>query len=749
MKNLFKTSGFALIEVLISAFVVGVGFLALTSLQGNLTGSQRENKTHTEAVALANAKIEELKGQVDRSGFDALTSSQDSVSGKTENFTRIWKIDPLNYRTEVTVSVCWLGCSDDQKITVKSYIAYDSLKSSMLSSKNPSSPSSGVDSSVNANSSDDIRDVIRLSTAQTVGTTFTDNGKTYIVDGVPGTTSQRAVLALSCDGLNNFENNLKTKRINYDGVEGNEAIELYRVIAANNTEYCTPELRYNGGVIIPIRGIVHSGATPKNNSNDYLNVELFSFNASETGAYCYFKPETGATSAPYVCYVGGNCTGVTDTAAMDDADVTKCPVGAYSAAKVGLGGWRGKVGLRGVAGDSTYYNVCFQEEISNSPETLDSARNYYVRRESNNEGINKLYSCHDFLIVNGQSNKSNVHKECSAKAGNIAGISLASKTIQRDIAADSKNIFDPAIDTSFCRTTVYNIVGSIADTKGGTAENVNVVYGATTISCSGPVTETQYTCNNITTSADSLRIIGTYSKQTVECKISPPSNAGCTLTFSPGAPQYVVTGSISGTATAIKLNVEDGSITTPCVIEGASYTCNFQTNSTSGVVINASTTQTGYSVTPATDDLGPLNGQTGVIEGESFSVSVVPSYTVNGSISLGDNVDNITNMAVSIVNGSCTLTPPNGGWKKNTNGSYSCNAYSGSSAMTFAISPNCSDTKSGKKQYLMTSGNISSSGTGQLVVSFGDNGLGSSITGQNLSVTESGTDCGSAATSSN
>lgn len=763
MNNSLKISGIALIEVLVAAFVVGVGFMSLASMQGGLIDGSRDNKTRAEALALASAKMEELRSTATKTTYQELvdSSTQDTLNGKTESFKRSWTIvNPVPTtgtpgptetpeRRVATVSVCWLGgCSTtnpdlDKRVTLQSIIAFDSLSDAMQAAKTAQSATSSTSlggPSVNAESSDDIRDAIHLTTATAVGTLIKpdpDDEKKYIVDGT-GATSNRAVLAKSCTDLSDFENGLKTIRVNADEVAGDEAIELYRVIVSGGSEYCTPEIRYNGGVIIPIRGIVHSGATPKNNSEDYLSVELFSFNASETGAYCYFKPETGATSAPYACYVGGNCFGVTDATAMDDFDVTKCPVGAYSAEKVGPGGWRGKVGLRGVAGDSTYYNVCMKEEIDATPLTLDTARNYYTRRGGNNEGINKPYSCHDFLIINGKSTEKAVHDECIDKASAIGGISAASKTIQRDISIGN-NLFDPVIDTSFCRAGAYTIVGPITGTGSDIATAVQVTDGTTTNSCSG-TTATQYTCN-ITTDANSVTINGEYLAQTVSCTLYPVSSVGCTLAFTPGAPQYIVTGSLSGTAAAIsnlRLTVVDGITNTDCQITPpseattGSYNCEFQTTSTTGVAINA--VAPGYSAEPAAYDLGTLSGTsetTTVLPEVDFSVEAVTGYTVSGKINVDEDVVN-ESIAVSIPNAeSCTLSGSSGSY------SYSCTAPAGSSSMTLAINPPCSD----KKQNTITSGTNSSSGTGLLVIDFGTNGLSSNISGKDFDITKSVKNC--------
>lgn len=459
MINFKKISGFALIEILVASFVVGVGFLALTSLQGKMTEGSRENKTRAEALALANEKMEELRSTIDKSGYDNLASSSDQFSGKTESFKRGWLIEPQTGNAEfkkVTVVVCWPSnsCSTttpafDTSVKLQSFIALDSLTESMLMARGDS-PVLGGSPSTNAESSDEITENIHLTDrTATVGSiiSYDKNGdgatEEYLVTSsdASGVGAIRAILcsSVTSPSLDSFENNLMTRRIN------DEAIEMYEVEMIGASKYCIPRLRFNGGVIVPIRGIVHSRATEgTGNKKTLRSFELFSFNASETGAYCVFQPAYNAISAPYTCYVGGNCAGVIDPNAIDTI-VTKCPSGSYSADKVGPGGWRGKIGLRGVAGGSTFFNVCFKEELSGTPLTLDTAREYYSRRNGINEGINKPYSNHNFLIINGVSTSAGVSNSCKSEFASIMGnVSLAPKVITRTINSGS-NIFDSSI----------------------------------------------------------------------------------------------------------------------------------------------------------------------------------------------------------------------------------------------------------------------------------------------------------------
>lgn len=761
-----SNEGIGLIEVLVTTVVVAVGLLAVASLQGVLVGESRGNKTRAEAKAYADSKIEEMRETIEKtgaSGFNALASSAtpDSIAGVSETYSRSWVVtDLINpVRKQVSVSVCWSdGCPNtnnpENNVVVQSIITFDGVGNAALAAQGAGQAGMYIGGpSTNAESSDEITQTIKLPTSNTPpspGSVVTVNGKTYIVEnnGING--SLVDLCTAYTPSLVAFENDLYTRRIDYDGVPGNEAIELFEKVVVNGADYCIPRIRYNGGVIIPIRGIVHSGATTGNGKNQtLLDVNLFTFNATETGTYCVFKPQTGAKSAPYVCYVGGNCTygpdGVVPTGATEPP-VTECPNPAVAAAKVGPGGWRGKVGLLGVASNGN--NVCFAEELAGAPATLDTARNYYTRNNGLNEGINKPYNCHDFLIINGQQTETQVYNECVTQANAIGGFKLASKTIERDISGN--NVFDTVIDTNFCvgsAGTTYTIAGTV--TGAASAPVITINDGVATNNCTA--TTTTYSCA-ITTSANSVTISGVYNSQPVSCVLSPVSATGCALAFTV-TPTYTITGHISATtaaaANAVTLKVIDGSSTVNCTNNQNyssnynTYTCSISTLSTTGLLITA-TASTGYSVTPATYNVPTLSGTTSTVvvpsTANDFVASVVPTYTISGTISLGNNVSNLTSLTTAVMTntGSCTLTPPNGGWKKNTTGSYSCTVYAGSNSLTAAISPMCSNTKNAAMKYTISTTGLSSTGTGQLVIDLGN--VTSNQT-YNITIAESTTSC--------
>ncbi|MGZ4980017.1 MAG: hypothetical protein ACXWE4_01585 [Methylobacter sp.] len=815
-----NSAGIGLIEVLVTTVVVAVGLLAVASLQGDLISGSRSNKTRAEAQSLANTKIEQLRDSIQRTGttgYNALASSpaNESIGGVTETFTRSWVVTNLifdktsntwvpatlnattnswdattpttghTYGTDkknINVTVCWSdGCTGNSQnqVTVQSVIAFDSVGNSSLTASGAGAGTAGTvgGPSTNANSSDDISENINLPTSATPGSVYTaPDGKTYIVQNT-GTKGTRAYLCSDTTlALIPFENDLYTRRVDFDGVTGNEAILLYEKVTVGTDNYCIPRIRFNGGVIIPIRGMVHSGThTGTGQNQTLLDVNLFTFNANQSGTYCVFNPQTGAKSAPYVCYVGGNCQfGPNGTTTA----VTECPDPGVANAIVGPGGWRGKVGLLGIASNGN--NVCFGEEIAAAPATLDTARNYFTRNAGLNEGINKPYNCHDFLIIDGKNTPAQVHSECVAEANAIGNFSLASKTIQRNISGN--NVFDPTVDTSYCTSspTSYTINGTNQITNAGGSPTVIVTDGAQTVTCTG-VTSSSYTCA-ISTTATSVTISGSYNNQTVNCTLTPPSTTGCMLTFAvTPPPTYTINGHIRATsaaqANAVSLTVADTILntTTACVNNHdftvangySTYRCTLSTTSTTGVAINA-VASSSYSVTPSSYSVPALSGSTSTITVPSttndFVATTVPTYTISGSITygtqsgLGTNVTNITSLtaAVSAAGGSCTLSAPTGGSPTGTGnnhaGSYSCTVLGGANTLSIAFSPTCSNTTTGsgkstvnafkKYKIITTTGStttgLTSTGTGQLIINLGT--VGSNQT-YNIDISESATTC--------
>jgi hypothetical protein len=478
MKN---NLGIGLIEVLVTTVVIALGLLSVASFQGNLFSGSRENKTRAECQVIANTKIQQLRDTVEKtgvSGYDSLTSSvaAESLTGVNETYSLSWVVtNQVNpERKGVSVTTSWGAGGVDNQCVLQTVIAFDNIGNSSLAATTSGAGGIGASPSTNAESSDDISEYIDITPGVTSeGDMNTIGGKTFIAQREEtlddGTVVQKGVIINLCssyspaltdfeifdDSAGDFSGATKVRRVDYDGLVGKEAIELYEVPAKYPT-YCTPRVRYNGGVIVPIRGTVYSKINTAKGKKPILllSVDLFTFNVSESGTFCMFTPIFGDTEAEYTCYVGGNCSNGpagtlqsdgTPAASGDETIVTQCPNPIIKTEKVGPGGWRGKVGLLGIAAEG--YNVCQKEEVDGVPAELDTARNYYSRRGSGasatNEGINQPYDCHDFLIIEVPSATAiKVHDECLIQG---AGHTLASKNIERSVSGYNVHVPTPNI----------------------------------------------------------------------------------------------------------------------------------------------------------------------------------------------------------------------------------------------------------------------------------------------------------------
>ena len=705
------SAGIGLIEVLVTSVVISVGLLAVASLQGDLMGGSRVNKTRAECQSLASTKIEQLRDSIVLTGYNALIANPKNppnpptpytdapIAGVTETFTRSWVVadqtNPVSKRISVTVS--WGSPSSiENQCAVQSVIAFDGIGNSLLAAKGAggATTSSGT-SSLNANASTNITEYVTLKTSlstKSAGSVVNQDRKDYIVDP----TGLKGAGTVPCSEYTTFENNLLTRRVDYDRVDGDEAIELVEKVTVGTVDYCIPRIRYNGGVIIPINGIVHYAPTATG-SKGITDFNLFTFSASESGYFCVFKPNTLSKSAPYVCYVGGNCKNFSGTPVLIGS-VTECQ-NSYSAVTVGEGGWRGKVGLLGITLPPEK-SVCFGEEIINEPVTLDTARNYYSRNGLLNQGINKSYNCHDFLIIDGQAgNAKNVHDECVKQAGNIGGLVLASKNIWRDISGS--NLFDSAVDINSCSgDVIYGALSNADATTVITVNNGTCTASANSYSCKITKIPTPIT----------VSIVATYNGGTINttCNL-PATSSGCPISFPPPASTslYNITGNIAapnstdlGTVSLSLSNSGTCTISPTPVLGNYPYSCSVNVVPNSIVTLTASASIGGLLTIHPSSGPELINKPTSItttttpLPGPNYTVTHEDTYIISGSIYIGVGVKNTatnTNVNVTVAannRGSCNLY---GNHAASSTDTYTCKVLSNSATtLTLAVSPLCS-----------------------------------------------------------
>jgi type IV pilus modification protein PilV len=109
-KFIHAPRGFSMIEVLISVVILGFGLLALAALQTTIIRSSSETKAQTIALQLAKDKLEDLRSYQNLAGYQALTSSNDTVNDSSGslsgvNYTRAWTVTRWAYKPSTATFV--------------------------------------------------------------------------------------------------------------------------------------------------------------------------------------------------------------------------------------------------------------------------------------------------------------------------------------------------------------------------------------------------------------------------------------------------------------------------------------------------------------------------------------------------------------------------------------------------------------------------------------------------------------------
>jgi hypothetical protein len=504
----FKSqTGIGLIEVLITAVVIAVGLLAVASLQTGFMASSADSKTRSEALSIAERKLEELRNNITATGYNALPAAPnpdpETVIGTNATFYRTWAItdaDPsisgadAPNRKKISVRVHWdndgngATINSDEKVNVVTEIAFlDPAKSAMYAGGLETGGSMAVPSPRQNASEDVASENVNAKTQTPLPATVTAtlvNGALPATISVTGSNGNIYILTPITTEL--------PATHYYATAFGNGIIGVY---LCTDTGNCTYIQNHFGGVPLRIAGTVYSTS---GNTLDNIRV---AWSSSEVRS-CYNGPKirnpTSGTliyhSMPYECVLAGNCNetanGVNNCYA--DEFVTDSQINSR---KVGPGGEYGEVGLLGVddqGGDSE--QVCFLEDTTDpatSPLLQASGsnvqnenylyavtkRSYAARRitrsnsinKQKSEGINRSYTNHNFLII-ARGSGGTANQQCNLKAGSPRNIQLAPREIIRVFNEDGETnqvlagtTYSGAAGTA--KTLTGNVTGSATDLK--------------------------------------------------------------------------------------------------------------------------------------------------------------------------------------------------------------------------------------------------------------------------------------------
>jgi len=112
-----KNTGFGLIEILVTLGVLSVGILGVTSLQGVIARQSAHNKARSEALNIAQSRIEDMRNYTNAAesitGFNTLYSdtagfaNTANITGISTDFVRTERIATTGTMKDVTVRVAW------------------------------------------------------------------------------------------------------------------------------------------------------------------------------------------------------------------------------------------------------------------------------------------------------------------------------------------------------------------------------------------------------------------------------------------------------------------------------------------------------------------------------------------------------------------------------------------------------------------------------------------------------------------
>jgi len=311
--SIIKTQkGIGLIEVLITTVVVAVGLLAVASLQGKFISSSGESKIRSEALVLAEQKLEQFRNtvamtnsNVPATGYNdilitgAFSDTGNPIVGTNASFTRSWTITDVappvppfaagdTNLKRVSVQVGWDGNGDgdsndaDEVVNVVTQMAWiDPAKASLYAATNAGGTTSVASPRQNASE--------EAASETVIGTDLSITDLVPLTAGSAGVDAQVQVTVPPAAGGTTITLTQVAPGSHYytatQSVLSSIASGVIAIFLCNDNETCTHIQNHFGGVPHRIAGTVH---TTSSNGFTHIKVAWTSSSVSD----CYNGQET-------------------------------------------------------------------------------------------------------------------------------------------------------------------------------------------------------------------------------------------------------------------------------------------------------------------------------------------------------------------------------------------------------------------------------------------------------------------------
>ena len=136
-QNIHRQTGFSLTEALVAFAVITGGLLAVASFQAGLFNNSAYNKARTEALGLAQQKIEELRHYpfaekdnfIDENGDGVMDADGQyegtAIAGNNADFVRSWNITTQDDAKRIEVNVSWADAKGEtQSVSLASSLVF-------------------------------------------------------------------------------------------------------------------------------------------------------------------------------------------------------------------------------------------------------------------------------------------------------------------------------------------------------------------------------------------------------------------------------------------------------------------------------------------------------------------------------------------------------------------------------------------------------------------------------------------------